>query len=267
MTIVNQIENVTALLHPNMPGVYNRNMIYDPMWNDPSYAQYEGKRIVPQLYSIVHDPDGTALWVVGINESFFPTYQAIPQSSENDNVVSMLNYGNTVFRMYLDTRGAPYPVSPDSKCIFLGKSPRFYTISRYPRTAQESVISQYFTSDGQLSSQLVPLNPLNSDNTSWYLPRSHVGQILTEDEELEVKIYNEDGAQIYSAIMFVKESSIVNEALTYTPNIVGMTVTGNQKLPNGTLFLYEKQSFDSLGLTVTVTYDDGTSRVVPIDGQ
>lgn len=266
MTIVNPIIPPTALLRPQMPGVYLRSMIYDPTYSDPSYNAYVGQRIIPAVGSVVQDIDETPLWVIEIDSvTFIPTYQAIPLSTENDNVVSMLNYGNTVLRLYTDYRHAPYPATPDSKCIFIGKSPRFYTLTRYPRTNQQTVISQYYDNTGTLVSTLVPLRALDDTNTSWYLQRGHINQILDDNEEIEIKVFNEDGAEVASALMFAKTSTIINEAIIYTPTIVGLTVTGNQQLTNGTFFLYEKQDFDSLGIRVTVVYDDGNTVIVPID--
>lgn len=268
MTIVNPILNATALLRPQMPGVYRRNMIYDPTWGDPSYTEYSGQRIVPAIGSVVKDVDNTPLWVVSTDPvTYIPTYTAIPLSTVNDNVVSLLNYGNTTLRLYVDYRNAPYPATVDSKCIFIGKSPRFYSLTRYPRTPQQTIISQYFDLSGQLVSGLIPLQPLDDTNTSWYLQRGHINNILDENEEIGVTIYSEDGVEVSSAILFAKTSAVINESVIYSPTIVGLTLEGNQKLANGTFYLYEKQNFDSLGLQVTVVYDDGSVISVPIDGQ
>lgn len=264
----NPILPPTALLRPQMPGVYSRVMIYDPTYTNPDYTSYLGQRIVPAVGSIVRDSDETPLWVTGIDDvTYVPSYEAIPLSTENDNVVSLLNYGNTVLRLYVDYRALPYPVTPDSKCIFIGKSPRFYTLTRYPDTDKESVISQYFDATGKLVSQQVPLVALSDQNNSWYLPRSNVSETLEENEEIRVKIYGEDGAEVFSALLFAKESAVINENIIYSPTIVGMTISGNQQLSSGVFFLYETQDFNSLGLTATLVYDDGTTSDVPIDNE
>ncbi len=266
MSTVNPVLPPTALLRPLMPGVYSRQQVYDPTWDDPNYNASGGQLIVPAVGSIVRDTDESPLWVVGVDEvTFVPSYIAVPLSTDNDNVVSMLNYGNTVLRLYVDYRVLPYPVTPDSKCIFIGKSPRFYTLSRYPGTENESVISQYFDTTGKLVSQMVPLVALDSTNSSWYLPRSNTSVTLEDNEEIKVKIFGEDGTEVLSAILFVKQSAVINEDVIYSPTIVGMTVSGNQQLSNGSFYLFEKQSFDSLGLSATLVYDDGTTSVVPID--
>lgn len=265
--MTNPILPPTALLHPVMPGVYSRSTIYDPTWTDPSYNAGGGQLIVPAVGSLVRDVDETPLWVIAINPvTYVPSYQAVPLSTDNDNVVSILNYGNTVLRLYIDYRALPYPVTPDSKCIFLGKSPRFYTLTRYPNTAQESVISQYFDQTGQLVSQMVPLVSLDGSNSSWYLPRSNVSVHLDDNEEVGVKIYGEDGTEVFSALLFTKQSAVINEDVIYSPTIVGMTVAGNQQLTDGTFYLFEKQDFGSLGLSATLVYDNGTTSTIPVDG-
>jgi hypothetical protein len=267
-TNVNPVLDTTALLIPQMPGVYRRAMIYDPTWADSSYDTYSGTRIVPALGSVVQDTDDTPLWVIAVDSvTHIPTYTHIPLTTENDNVVSLLNYGNSTLRLYVDTRALPYPATVDSKCIFLGKAPRFYTLSRYPGTSNETIISQYFDNTGTLVSTMVPLVALDSTNSSWYLPRCHISHTLDINEEVKVKIFTEDGAEVYSALLFAKESTIINEDVMYNPTIVGMTVTGNQKLSNGTLYLYEKQNFSSLGIKATLVYSDGSTVDVPLDGQ
>jgi hypothetical protein len=90
---------------------------------------------------------------------------------------------------------------------------------------------------------------------------------LDENEEIGVTIYSEDGVEVSSAIVFAKTSAVINESVIYSPTIVGLTLEGNQRLANGTFYLHEKQNFDSLGLNVTVVYDDGNTVSVPLDGQ
>lgn len=265
--MTNPILPATALLRPSQPDNYVRNSIYDPSDTNPLYNDYTGKKIIPFPGSIVMDYDTTPLWVISVDEvTFVPTYEAMRIGSENDNVVSVLNYGNSVLRLYVDYRAAPYPATPDTKCVFIGKSPRFYTITRYPGTAQASIISQYYNQAGGLVSQLVPLSPMDSNNTSWYLQRGHLTAILEDNEEVLVTIYNEDGVEVSSTKLFVKESAVLNEDIAYSPTIVGMTITSNQRLANGDFFLYEMQDFASLGLTVNLVYDDGSTYQVPIDG-
>ena len=265
--MTNSTLSPTALLRPLMPGIYNRNEVYDPTWTDPSYAAYQGNRVVPYPTSIVKDTDGTPLWVLATDPvTFVPSYSAIPLSTENENVVSLLNYGNTVLRLYVDNRAAPYPATPDSKCVFIGKSPRYYTLTRYAGTTSETIISQYFDSTGTLVSQMVPLVTIDPVNqSSWYLPKCSLNVVLGDNEQILVKVFDESGAEVYSANLLSKQSAVINENVIYAPSIANMTVTANQTLANGVFFLYEKQDFSSLGLSVTLIYTDGTTLAVPID--
>ena len=263
---VNPILPLTALLRATMPAVYAREMIYDPTWDDPAYNTYSGQRVIPAVGSIVKDTDITALWVIEVDPvTYVPTYTAVSLSTQNDDVVSLLNYGNSVLRLYVDHRELPYPASPDAKCVFIGKSPRFYRLTRYPGQPNQTIISQYFDSTGTLRSNSVPLVALDSSRSSWYLPRCNISVILEFNEEILVEIFDEGGAEVYSAKLFAKQSSVINENVMYAPTIVGMTVGGNQRLSNGNFFLYEKQDFESLGLNVTLLYSDGSTDEVPID--
>lgn len=267
MTTVNPILPITALLRPQSPGVYPRAWIYDPTWSDPSYSAYLGQKIVPAVASIVQDSDGTPLWVKAVDPvTFIPTYIAVPLSTSNDNVVSLINFGSSMFRLYADYRNAPYPVTPDSKLVFIGKSPRFYTLVRYPDTARETIVSQYFDSTGGLTSQMVPMKALDSNENSWYLPRCHINVLLEENEEIRVRVYNEDGSEVYNAMLHAKTSAVINEDVVYAPSIVAMTISGNQQLADGTFFLQETQDFGSLGLRATLIYDDGSTQEAQVDG-
>jgi hypothetical protein len=259
--------NPTALLSPVMPGIYPRTMIYDPTWDNPAHAAYEGQQIVPAVTSLVMDIDETPLWVIGVDPvTKIPSYTVVPFNADNDKIDSMLNYSNTKLRLYVDSRHQPYPVTPDSKCLFIGKSPRFYTLVRYPDTANEIIISQYFDQSGTLASNRVPLVALNAAQSQWYLPRSNVSVVLDEDEEIGVRIYNEDGAEVHSATLYVRTSAVINDQLVYAPRIVGMTLSANQMMANGVIYIYEKQDFKSLGIKATLLYDDGTTLNVPLDG-
>lgn len=264
---VNPILPPTSLLRPQMPDIYLRSMIYDPTWDNPTYGKSTLQQIVPAVGSLVRDVDDTPLWVAAIDDvTLIPTYTVVPLSTENENVVSLLNYGNTVLRLYVDYRTAPYPASPDPKCIFIGKSPRTYTLTRYPNTAKESIISQYYDSNGKLLSQAIPLVALDEKKNSWYLPRCHLPVILEDNEEVQVKVFSEDGSLVYTALLHTKTSSVINEQALYSPTIVAMTVSGLQQLADGTFYLHEQQDFDALGLLVTLTYSDGSTAIVPVDG-
>lgn len=263
----NPVITSLSLLKAQDPDVYRREMIYDPTWNDPAYAAYGDQKIIPAVGSLVKDTDNTPLWVTAVDPvTFVPTYEAVPLSTENDNVVSLLNWGNSVFRLYVDYRAEPYPATPDPKCLFIGKSPRFYTLTRFPNTAQATIISKYYDSTGTLVSQQIPLAPTTIDDNSWTLPRGNIADQLDDNEEVQVTIYDESGAEVYSAILFAKQSAVINENVIYAPTIVDMAVTGNQQLIDGTFYLFEKQDFGSLGLTANLVYDDGTAAKVPIDG-
>lgn len=256
----------TSLYIAQMPDIYIRNMIYDPSWGDPSYGEYEGTRIVPAKGSIVQDTNYGQLWVINVDPvTHVPTYMPVPQVNDNDSVTSMLNYGNALLRLYVDKRAMPYRVVVDSKCRFIGKSPRYYRLTRYPGTSNASVISQYFDVSGTLVSTQVALAALDSSNTSWYLPPAHISVDVDENEEILMEIFDESGQEVFSARLFARESVVVNEDVTYLNPIASINVRANQVLPNGDFFVREKQDVTSLAITVELVYTDGSTLEVPVD--
>ena len=260
--------NPVALLKPLMPSIYLRAQIYDPTWTNPNAAVYSEAQIVPAVGSLVRDTDGTPLWVDATDPvTFVPTYSTATVNPSDGDVTSLLDYGNSLLQLYVDQRNPSGVATPDAKCIFLGKSPRFYNLTRYAGTPQATIISQYFDQTGTLQSQQVPLVALDSTNSSWYLPRCNINATLLAGEEIQVTVFDETGTSVYSAKLFVKQSSVINEDVMYSPEIMAMTVSGTQQLANGNFFLYEKQNLGSLGLSVRLQYSDGTtSPNIPVDG-
>jgi hypothetical protein len=265
--MTNPILDETLLYKAALPAIYERNQIYDPTWEDPSYANYSGKRIVPAVNSIVRDTDNSQLWVVAVSTANIPSYIAVPSLSDDVSVASLLNYGNAKLRLYIDRRAAPYPVTIDSKCRFLGKSPRSYRLSRYPGQSNQTIISQRYDATDTLVSNLVPLSPIDSSNTSWYMPSCKVGVALEDNEEILLEVFDEAGQELYSAKLFVKESAVINENLFYTKPIAALNVRANQTLADGTFYVYERQDVLSLGVSAQLVYTDGTTADIAIDNE
>ena len=255
----------TSLLFAKEIGVWLREQIYDPTNTTAAYLSYAGKRIVPLVGSIVKNTDGTPLWVSAIdNVTYTPTYMNFIVDSTTINGVSFYNTDNARFTVYYDTRTSPYVATPDGKLIPEGLSPRSYRMVRYPGTVNETVISQYYDTTGNLVSSTIPLVKISNELNLWYLQSCRISVELVENEEIRFDIIDETGAVVRTALAYAAKSSIVNDAQIYRPAITSMVVSGNQMLPDGSCFLFQNQNVDSLHLTITLTYADGTTANIVV---
>ena len=255
----------TSLEFAQSIAVWLKDQVYDPTNTDASYLSYAGKRIVPLVGSIVKQSDGTPLWVTAINSvNYTPSYQNFVVDSTTVNGISFYNTDNGRFSVYFDTRTNPYVATPDGKLLVAGLSPRSYQMVRYPGTSNETVISQYYDTTGNLTSTSIPLVKISDTLNLWYLQSCRVSVALVENEELRFDIIDETGAVVRTVAAFATKSTLVNDAMVYRPAITSMVVTGNQMMPDGSCFLYQNQNVDSLHLTITLTYADGTTEDITV---
>lgn len=256
MTII-----IPTPLNPDKPGIYDYSEIYVP--SDPNNT---GRYVVAV---------NSAVWVNNIlkkvvavdSTTFEPTLQAsyIDTDDGDTGVSSIVSWGNDILRIYVDNRSLPYRGQIDPSMIIVGGSPSYYTLTRNKGTAKEHLISKYYDSTGKFAKDQVPIVPIDSKPSGYMCDTCNLTEDLNDDEEIVLTVYNEIGAEIRSATIFVKHSSIINDQLDYRPRVSALTIRSPQQLSDGTIFLYEKQDFGSLNIYGEITYDDGTVRTVPVD--
>ena len=255
------------LLKPSLPSYYTIEDIYDP---SQTYPDNE-KLIVPPVGSLISG-DGTepnVLYIVTAVDSttYAPTLQQIymPTNQDGFGMSSVLDYGNTQFRAYYDTRSTPYTVTI-GRVVFYGGSPSTYTLTRYPNTSQETVVSLYYNESGTFSGNSVPMVSVSSDTNVWYCQTCNIDFIPELNEELLIKVYSETGALVATCSVYCEPADIINTALNYRPKIQNLTVQGTQPLSTGGFYLYEKQKLSDLALYGVLTFDNGTTQQIQIDG-
>lgn len=257
--------NTVAPLITKDIGLYRKESLYDP--DNPPASATSLNRIVPVPQSIIID--NNVLYSV---ESVDPnTYKStlipIILSDESDGygLASIISYGNDIFRAYYDIRTKPYRLTVDRRLVVFGGAPSFYQLVRYPNTDKELVFSQYYSTTGAYTSSQIPMLPIEGETNTWWCQPCQISSIPVDNEELALRVYNETGARIAEVKLFAKQSDIVNDTLLFQPKIVDIKVSATQMLSNGSCYLYEKQSPDSLEITGTLVYSDGTTRRITVD--
>lgn len=264
VTTTSTVNTVAPLITKDV-GLYRKTSIYDP--DNPPADASSPNRIVPVVESIVID--NNVLYSV---ESVDPnTYKStlvpviLSDESDGYGLASIISYGNDIFRAYYDIRTKPYRLTVDRRLVIYGGAPSFYQLVRYPDTNNELVMSQYYSTTGVYTSNQIPMLPIDGETNTWWCQPCQIASIPADNEELSLRVYNETGARIAEVKLFAKQSDIVNDTLLYQPKIVDIKVSATQMLSDGSCYLYEKQSPDSLEITGTLVYSDGNTRDITVD--
>lgn len=249
-------------LQEDKPVVLDYSNLYTP--DDPNNTG----RYVP--------PVGTLVWknnkifkVVSVDATTSAS-TLVPAYMDTDDgdtgISSFISWGNDILRLYLDARSKPYRAQVDPSLILIGGAPSFYTLTRYAKDPKRKrLISKYYDSTGKFVKEQVPIVPLDNGKTGWICDSCSLTEDLDDDEEILLTVYNEVGAEIRTAVILAKHSSIINDQLDYRPRVVSLTLKSPQQLPDGTIFIYEKQDFNSLNVYGILTFEDGTERIIQVD--
>ena len=263
-----QIGNV-YLLWPSMPGYYPISAIYQPP--DSNYP-VGTKLIVPPVDSLIvgngTDPNVLSVVTAIDGTTYAPTLTPVymPTNQDGFGMSSVISYGNTQFKAYYDTRTSPYTLYI-GRVKFYGGSPSTYTLTRYPNNpSQATVVSLYYNESGDFAGNSVPMVSVGDDTNIWYCQTCSINFIPELNEELLIQVYSETGALCGECSVYCQPADIINTALTYRPKIQNLTVKGTQPLQSGGFYLYEKQKLSDLALYGVLTFSDGTTQKITIDG-
>lgn len=243
--------------------------LYDPMVTPAT------GHIIPVVGCLVIDPTNCNVWVVtAVNptthvSTLAPARMFVSNTNPTDSLVSVISYGNDIFRLYYDLRTSPVTVRPDSRIVIFGADVASYQIVQNPGSSQV-VVSRHYDSSGNYTGSLIPAaEVVGWSNTSHpgasYLMPGNTQATLTEGEELFLQVFNSQGAQIAQVSVFAKQSVIINEMMAPFPVITAIDIISNQGRSNNEIFIFQGQSITSLGLQVRLTYENGYTRIVPID--
>ena len=243
-----------------------------------------------RLYDIsdIYDPDnptGTGRYVpvvgsgVWINNELWKVTAVDPVTNKSTLVQvyspgsdpsadGITSHRNDILRLMVNNTLTPIRALPDQSVRMWNGNARTYALYRYPGdNTKKTLISQYYNSSSQFLSNYVPMVPAGDSSTSYVCQACQLGADLTDDEDIGIAIFDESGAEMYYTVLRVKHSTIINDPMSIGKQVVSLTVKTAQMLDDGTSYLFEQQPISSLDVYGIVTYADGSTLKVLVDGR
>lgn len=262
--------DIVAFRDPNRrPGYYRLDQIYDPDLTDQVPPLY-----IPEPQSLVIDSQGSLFRVVTLDDDTFKA-ELVPAlvvltDDTRDTQVSIEDYTNSTFVLYVDDRNRPTRLALDSRLVVYGITEHYELIRNYDTDDAETISIHYGTDGGFISTQVPMLDVLDKDGepTNVRYPRvCHTTTVLEDGDPLTMVVSNAQDAVVATVTVFVKHSAIQAATTGNEPVITDMSITGNQSRGNDEFFVTQGQDISELNLQGRLTYDDGTTEDVDVDRQ
>lgn len=257
--------------------VYPLTRIYDPDVDgkDPSAS---GK-IVPEVCSqIVDDTTGlhnqlytvTAVDPETYKVTMVPTAIVMTEDGQPDRILS---YGNDIYMLYYatvaitDSTGAIIRLTRlviDNKLAFFGQHGAQYELIRTASDGTTTIVSQHFDTTNTPTGTRVPVVETAVPGVRKCV-NCYSYATFEDGEQIELRIYDAAGILIAIVQLITKKALILAELDDGVNPITGFDIVANQ-MQDGDIILYTNQNKDELALYPQITYADGTTQVVSIDG-
>jgi len=250
------------LVRPAKPEIHLATDVYDPDLNPTG-------TIVPRVGALVNN-SGYGRWVIAVNEvTYKPSYGPFVSMivTDGEDLVSTVSYGNDIFYVFYSNLSNPKTLTPNRRMVVYGHDVSKYRIIRYPDTSESVVISRYYDTDGNFTSELVPLTQEADGSNTWFCNQCKTTATLTTGERVKIEFFNDAGTLIAFVMSSARESVMINETPADTPIITNVQIRSSQERAPGQIYMTEKQDLESLNLTVWVSFNDGRTVQFPVDNQ
>lgn len=253
----------TIILYNNRkPDAYGIEDIYDP--EDPQSGKY-----FPSLYSLVVDTTGR-LYYVSARDTANYSVTLTPcsyVSTDEENEVTIISYGNDKFCLYIDTRTDPHRLVVDAKFLVYGNNLVEYALYKTDLSGAEQCISQYYDAAGNFVSNRIPLQSISESYPSYKFPTNcHTTYDLVEGDPVVLRAYNNIGNLSAEITLYVRNAQWLNDLASHTNPIVSLNAEALQMMGDD-FFLYEKQDVSHLNIQPYLLYVDGSRQDVNVDNQ
>lgn len=265
------------LFTTDRPDFYLLEQIYDSATNPTG-------TVIPRPGSLVIDPgnDGLLQRVVSVNttthnSTYGPVLTSLARpiveqpNPFDDNIVSIIDYGNSLFYLFYDTSETPTKLNIDKKVIVFGNDADMFEIVRYDTSLQQYVpISLYYDTDGNYGGTKVPLVVVEKEgillNDVKVPTNCHTNHNITDNDVFHCNIYDYAGTLCGSFKLFAKRA-VVNNNLDDNLIITNFLLESTQEDSNGDFYLYPDQDPLSLVINPTVIFNDGDRKIIEIDNE
>lgn len=248
----------------------------------------DGNRI-PNVGDIVIDTTaGYPRWleVIFIDEiTLIPTMQELVTPARNEfskeNVLlgTGPGYQSELWRLFLDQSVIPHVFLPDSRLMIKGKEHTKYKIflGTDVSSITGKVISMDFNANGELISEDIPLEKVafaSTDtvdtNLAVKVPRKGFTTHSLDNGELVTLVtYSDEGVASSYNTLLVHNTALdrsIESSQKYVTTI-GIDSPFLDKTENNTLVFPMNMPRDALAMMGVISYSDGTSKRIPIDGK
>jgi hypothetical protein len=251
-----------TLFQDKRPDILSMDDLYDPDSNTSG-------TIIPTVGSVLVGTNEYSRILFTITEvdpithkSTYKPLSVLAQENEED-ITSIVDYNNTRFKIFYDTRVSPTKLNIDSLLVIFGMQNEEYRLRRFdPVTKEDQIISIYYDSNGNYKGNRIPLKPLGTTNAK-YCSNCHTLVELIDDDKITMEVFDHIGTMTAEITLFAQKAVILND-YGIPPIITDFALEGIQ-IKDDAFYLYEKQDISALCISPTITYNDGTKALVPID--
>lgn len=254
------------------------------LFNASPDARYKNGRYVPIVNDIIIDfeDDCKRFYIKSVDEHY--PYNWVleeidePAQNKKQDVNLLRGFGpetaSEAYRIYVDKTVVPNTLTFGNRDHVYSSNADHVVVFKYNNiTGARDIISGYFGADGRITTHDIPLELCLTDvanNITIKAPKpAYCIAPVFHGELVYAVVYNDESKTLSINPYIVCESSTVREPITTSKHIIGISLS--------TPFLSDAEDnvvecqlnmpVDDLGLRCKVTYSDGTSRLVDLDGQ
>lgn len=254
------------LLKDRRPDSAFIDQIYDPD-NDGEWTE-DSPKVVPNEGATVTDRNtGGLYYVVRVDQDTLKSTLApsrIVVTSENQEVVKILSYGNDKFMLFYDDRVKPTKLNIDGKLIVFGSSLAEYQLVRTTSDGKREIISLYLENNESYRGERIPLANIGSATGAKQCTNCHTLFPMKDGDTIEVEIYDNLGILSIIVELYTKRATILNDLASTNEIVVGFDATSNQMLGSD-FYVHQRQDPAHLAITPRLEYSDGTTEDLTIN--
>jgi hypothetical protein len=253
---------------------WNISQIYNPVSNPT--AQY-----VPNVNDLVIDWTAGFFQVSAVNYStgvstltpWSPPQSSVPGSNQSVLLGDTPGVQYESFRAYIDTTTTPYTLAMDARLHLYGTAVSYIKVFYGTDISQNgTVISQMYDQAGNFLGENIPTELVAMpDGNNLAIQCPQVGYTLTQvadGDALTIVAYTSAGTPVFTAPVLAKNTRFIRSTNAATKYITGIALeTPFLSESDPKLIQYPiNMPVEQLNLIGVVTYSDGTSARLPVDG-
>lgn len=280
------MNNVVAL---GVVGTDGQVPIYNPngrwsWWSiDEIYMGTTGSnKYVPNVKDYIIDPTTFTVYIVTLIDpvTLVPSLNEIIPAAFNtglSNTDILFGVGpgtqSDTYRVYLDTSLTPYTLAVDVRLRVAGTRTSYCIIYKGPLVADPAnMISMIYDSNGNFISNKIPLELVAIDNTTNYSIKAvsvcNTSQPLVDGEIVTAVFYDAQANVVSKRQLLVENTSFIRSLNVSLKYITGIALDSPflSLSSSSTIEFPLNVPVNALNLQGIVSYSDGSSITLPIDG-